>query len=89
VLGLQSPGREAARLINKRRTSRQQRADVQPSRQCAKRPSAAFQAAGDEGVAHGSVSRLEQQLGLQRDGDVFGQLACAVLDVVLIGECRL
>lgn len=51
-------------LIQKRRTPRQQCADVQPARQCAEGTAAAFEAAGDEGVGDGAVTRLEQQFGL-------------------------
>ena len=50
----------AAQSFNKRRTPRQQRRNIQPSRQGAEYPPATFQATGDERIRNRRVTRFEQ-----------------------------
>ncbi|MDT4817026.1 hypothetical protein FQZ97_500910 [compost metagenome] len=69
--------------------ARHQRLDVSTTRQGAVNPSALAEAAGDEGVGHRGVAGFQQQLGLQRHGHVFGELAGAVLDVAGVREALL
>ena len=54
-----------------------------------RRPARRPQATADEGVGHRGVAGFQQQLGLQGDRHVLGELAGAVLDVGGVGEGRL
>ena len=70
------------------RRARHQRLDIHATRQGAVHAAARSQAAGDEAITDCRVTRLKQQFGLQRHGDVFGQLSGAVLDIAGVPERR-
>ena len=47
---------------------------LQPTRQRPVHPTGGTEAAGDEGITDRRIARLQQELGLKAQGDVFGEL---------------